>query len=203
MKFEKIVESPIIEELWKNEREEFEKYYVDKRETKIELYKNGLIQDEMITMVKEFLPEETMKEYEKKWKEYCDKYIEELFYWSKQYFKLGIFNGIRLKNELNLEENQAKETCYKKKIKEIELNENLKIYQNTTIELTFERSLDAKIKLKEATVKYDYKNGFLTINSENYHLKINTTLVNSYSKVNDEFFIDLDTILIKIKKISN
>ena len=55
MKFEKIVENPIIEELWENEREEFEKYYVDKKETEKELYENGQLEDELIEMVRAFL----------------------------------------------------------------------------------------------------------------------------------------------------
>ncbi len=203
MKFEKIAESSIIEELWKNEREEFEEYYVAKSNSKKELYKNGQLEDELIAMVKEFLPTEKMKEYEKKWKEYCDKYIEELFYWSKQYFKLGIFDGIRLKEELNIEESQKTESSCKQKIKETELNKNLEMYQNASIEITFEKALNAKIELKKANIKFDYKNGFIEINSENNNWKINTTLVNSYRKVNDEFFIDLDTILIKIKKSNN
>lgn len=88
------------------------------------------------------------------------------------------------------------------KFKESELTENLQEFEKeTTIELEFEKSIDGKIKLENATVKYDKKTGYLTIQSDNNNFRINTTLVYGYEKINDEVDIDLETILLKIKKV--
>ena len=88
-----------------------------------------------------------------------------------------------------------------KKFKEFELTENLKDFQEKTkIEIEFDISINAKLVLEGATVKYDSKNGFIDIESENAKFKINTTLVYGYGKENDEIHIDLESLLIKIKK---
>ena len=90
-----------------------------------------------------------------------------------------------------------------KKFKEFDLNENLQEFQEkTTIELNFERSIDGRFKLEDATIKYDEKKGFINIDSKNGNIKINTTLVYSYGKENEVIHIDLDSILLKIKKKS-
>ena len=87
------------------------------------------------------------------------------------------------------------------KFKEKELTKNLKEFENkSTLELEFEKSVDGKIRLEEATVKFDDKKGYIYIESKNCNFKINTTLVFGYEKVKDEIDIDLDTILLKIKK---
>ena len=73
-----------------------------------------------------------------------------------------------------------------KKFKEFDLNENLQEFQEkTTIELNFERSIDGRFKLEDATIKYDEKKGFINIDSKNGNIKINTTLVYSYGKENE------------------
>ncbi len=88
------------------------------------------------------------------------------------------------------------------KFKESELTENLKEFQNkTTIELEFEKSIEGKLKLEETTVKYDEKRGFINIKSKDSSFKVNTTLVYGYEKIKGEISIDLESILLRIKKV--
>ena len=87
------------------------------------------------------------------------------------------------------------------KFKESDLSENLKEFENkTTIEIEFEKSIDGKVKLEEATIKYDEKRGFINIENKDSNFKINTTLVYGYLKTEEEIQIDLETILLKIKR---
>ena len=88
-----------------------------------------------------------------------------------------------------------------KKFREFDLNENLQEFQEKcTIEIEFDRNIVGKIKLKEATVKYDEKKGYINIDSKSGNFKINTTLVYGYGKEENIIYINLDTILLKIKK---
>ena len=63
-----------------------------------------------------------------------------------------------------------------------------------------EKSIDGKVKLEEATIKYDEKRGFINIENKDSNFKINTTLVYGYLKTEEEIQIDLETILLKIKR---
>lgn len=88
------------------------------------------------------------------------------------------------------------------KFREKDLDEVLKEFQsNSIIEIEFENNLSGKITIKDATIKYDKKVGFININGINTSLKINTTLVYTYKKDINSVKIDLDTLLINIKKI--
>ena len=83
------------------------------------------------------------------------------------------------------------------KFKEKDLNEILKEFQdNNIIDIEFENNLSGKITIKDSTIKYDKKTGFINING------INTTLVYMYEKDKSSIKIDLDTLIINIKKIS-
>lgn len=87
------------------------------------------------------------------------------------------------------------------KFKESELTENLKEFQNaSTIELEFEKSVEGKIKLEDTTIKYDEKKGFVNIESKDSIFRINTALVYGYEKTKGVIYIDLESILLKIKK---
>lgn len=89
------------------------------------------------------------------------------------------------------------------KFKEKDLNEILKEFQdNNIIDIEFENNLSGKITIKDSTIKYDKKTGFININGINTSLKINTTLVYMYEKDKSSIKIDLDTLIINIKKIS-
>lgn len=89
------------------------------------------------------------------------------------------------------------------KFKESELTENLKEFENkSTIELEFEKSVEGKIKLEEATVKFDDKKGYIHIDSKDSNFKINTTLVFGYEKIENEIDIDLESLLLKIRKVN-
>ena len=91
-----------------------------------------------------------------------------------------------------------------KKFREFDLNENLQEFQEkSTIEIEFDRNIIGTIKLKDAIVEYDEKKGYINIDSKNSNFKINTTLVYGYAKEDDAIFINLDTILLRIKKISS
>ncbi len=86
------------------------------------------------------------------------------------------------------------------RFKESELTEKLQEFKNKkNIELEFEKSIEGKMKLEEATLKYDREYGYIIIESKNCKLKINTTLVTGYEKIKDEIHIDLETLLLKFK----
>ena len=86
------------------------------------------------------------------------------------------------------------------RFKESELTEKLQEFKNKkNIELEFEKSIEGKIKLEEATLEYDREYGYIIIKSKNCNLKINTTLVTGYEKFKDEIHIDLETLLLKFK----
>ncbi len=88
------------------------------------------------------------------------------------------------------------------KFKESELSENLKEFQNKcNIEIELEKSIIGKLKLEDATIIYNSKNGFINIESEKIKFKVNTTLVYKYEKIRDIIYIDLDYITLKIRKI--
>lgn len=88
------------------------------------------------------------------------------------------------------------------KFKESELTENLKEFQNKgNIELEFEKSINGKIKIEDATVIYNNKTGFINIESEKAKFKVNTTLVYKYEKIRETIYIDLEMLLIKLRKI--
>ena len=87
------------------------------------------------------------------------------------------------------------------KFKEYELIQKLHEFQNpTNIELEFEKDMDGKIILENATAKYDSKLGFINIESKNVKFKINTTLVYGYEIINDVIQISLESLVLKIKK---
>lgn len=87
------------------------------------------------------------------------------------------------------------------KFKESELTENLQEFQNKdTIELEFEKSLEGKIKIEDAIINFDNKRGYINIEGKDSKFKINTALVYGYEKLKDEIQIDLESILLKIKK---
>lgn len=88
------------------------------------------------------------------------------------------------------------------KFREIDLAKNLKKFENNTnIELLFEKGLNGKIILEKATIKYDEQYGFINIEGKNAEFKINTTLVEKYENNNDQIEINMESILLKIKKV--
>lgn len=90
------------------------------------------------------------------------------------------------------------------KFKESELTENLKDFQNKCeIELEFEKSISGKLKIEDATIFYNNKTGFINIDSEKAKFKINTTLVYRYERIKDVIYIELEMLLLKIRKLNN
>ena len=90
------------------------------------------------------------------------------------------------------------------RFKEKDLNEMLKEFDNKSmIEIKLENSLSGSILLKDATIKYDEKLGFINIEGKNTKLKINTTLVYSYEIKNSIIKIELDYLMVYIKKITS
>ena len=86
------------------------------------------------------------------------------------------------------------------KIKESELKNFVKQFESkNVIEIEFNENLEGKIKVEEATIKFDYKNGFLIIEGKMFFLKINSALVNRYEENNDELKIELDGLNINIR----
>ena len=71
-----------------------------------------------------------------------------------------------------------------------------------TVELKFEDNLSGIIVLKDVTIKYDEKIGFINIKGKETNLTINTTLVYLYEKDNNIIKIVLESLIIYMKKIS-
>ena len=88
------------------------------------------------------------------------------------------------------------------KIRETELTEILKEFDKTDIfEIEFENDLTGYIKLKNTTIKYDEITGFINIVGKDINLKINTTLVYMYEKNKNGIKIELESLIINIKKM--
>ena len=86
------------------------------------------------------------------------------------------------------------------KFREQELDERLKFFENKAdFEIELERSITAKMKLKNASICYDHETGFINIVSEDGIFKVNTTLVYKYETLEDGIKIDLETVVMKIK----
>ena len=86
------------------------------------------------------------------------------------------------------------------KIKESELENFLKQFDNRRIiEIEFDENLEGKIRVEEAKITFDNKNGFLIIEGNMFYLKINSTLVYRYEEINNEFKIELEGLKLNIK----
>ena len=90
------------------------------------------------------------------------------------------------------------------RFKEKDLPCVLQEFQNKcTVKLEFENNLSGNVLLKEVIIKYDEKTGFICIMGKAVNLEINTTLIYIYEKENDFIKIELETLIIYIKKINN
>ena len=88
------------------------------------------------------------------------------------------------------------------KIREKELAEILKEFDKTrTFEIEFENDLTGNIKLKNTIIKYNEITGFINIISNDVNLKINTTLVYIYEKNKNGIKIELESLVINIRKV--
>lgn len=88
------------------------------------------------------------------------------------------------------------------KFREKDLPEILEEFQNkSTVKIEFENNLFGNIILENVTIKYDEKIGFINIEGINTNLKINTTLVYMYEKDNNNIKIELESLMIIIKKL--
>ena len=79
-----------------------------------------------------------------------------------------------------------------KRIKESELNEHLKEFQNTNLQIEFENEISGKIVVENGTVNFNRE--------DKGTLKINTTLVTGYEVEKKLFSIQFETLIIKIKR---
>ena len=100
MDFNNLINTNILEELYERECEEFEDYVVEKNEEKRKFNEEIVIAEELREIVKSGFSETKVKDFETKFEQYLQKQFEEYEYWTKKYFKLGIINGIRLKNDI-------------------------------------------------------------------------------------------------------
>jgi outer membrane protein assembly factor BamB len=87
-----------------------------------------------------------------------------------------------------------------KRIKESELNEHLKEFQNTNLQIEFENEISGKIVVENGTVNFNREDGYIYINYDKGTLKINTTLVTGYEVEKKLFSIQFETLIIKIKR---
>ena len=89
------------------------------------------------------------------------------------------------------------------RFREKDLPEILKEFQNKcNVELEFENNLSGNVILKDVTIKYYEEIGFINIEGKDTDLKINTTLVYFYEKDNNIIKIELESLVMYIKKIS-
>ena len=65
------------------------------------------------------------------------------------------------------------------------------------IELGFEKGIEGKFEVEDASIGYDYKNGFIFIKGANCDLKINTAMVCGYEKNENEIRVDLEDVMVK------
>ena len=100
MDFNNLINANILEELYERECEKFEDYVVEENEEKRKFNEEIVIAEELREIVKSGFSETKVKDFEIKFEQYLQKQFEEYEYWTKKYFKLGIINGIRLKNDV-------------------------------------------------------------------------------------------------------
>ena len=100
MDFNNLINTNILEELYQKESEKFEDYVVNKNKEKRKFNEDLLISEELREIVKSGFSESKIKDFETKSEQYLETKFKEYEYWTKEYFKLGIINGIRLKNNL-------------------------------------------------------------------------------------------------------
>lgn len=101
MKFEELFNKTIFEELFENQKNDFESYVTKKTQSK-EYYEDARILEEIKGIIgKSNLDNDIKQKISKKFEEYERAELAEYEFWVRKYFKLGIINGIRLKDELN------------------------------------------------------------------------------------------------------
>ena len=90
-----------FEELFENQKNDFESYVTKKTQSK-EYYEDARILEEIKGIIgKSNLDNDIKQKISKKFEEYERAELAEYEFWVRKYFKLGIINGIRLKDELN------------------------------------------------------------------------------------------------------
>ena len=87
-----------------------------------------------------------------------------------------------------------------KRIRESELEKNLKEFQNTNLQIEFENEVSGKIVAENGTVNFNREDGYIYINYDKGTLKINTTLVTGYEVEEKLVSIHFETLIIKIKR---
>ena len=100
MKFEELFNKSIFEELFENQKNDFESYVTKKTQSK-EYYEDARILEEIKSIIeKSNLDTDIKQKISDKFEEYERAELAEYEIWVRKYFKLGIINGIRLKEEL-------------------------------------------------------------------------------------------------------
>ena len=100
MDFNNLINTNILEELYEKECEEFEDFIVNENKERRKFNEEILIAEELREIVKSGFSESKIKNFEIKFEQYLETKFKEYEYWTKEFFKLGIINGIRLKNDI-------------------------------------------------------------------------------------------------------
>ena len=104
MKYEKIFETPILDELFHSRCDGFETEIIKemrKLRKDTDLYKQLKYSEEFNEFIMSAdIDFEIKSEILNKLKEYDKIYLDDLDYWLKQYYKLGFCDGMNLKNEV-------------------------------------------------------------------------------------------------------
>lgn len=101
---ENLLNTPILEQLFKSKKDDFEKMLLKEKEQKERTENVANIQISILEKVKEVVKEpKDYKEIYNKMIEYELAYSNEVYEWNKNYYKLGVLDGIFLNREIILE----------------------------------------------------------------------------------------------------
>lgn len=106
MKYEKIFESSILDEMFYSRSDGFETEIIKIKKisnTDTELYKQAEIEESLTELIKKLVTDDNIKrQILNQLRKYSNAYFTDLDYWIKQYYKLGFCDGLHLKDETKL-----------------------------------------------------------------------------------------------------
>ena len=100
-----IFESKVLDDLYDVRGDGFESDYIKHFGKCDELKKSEIKEKELQQIINLIEDEELKKNIKNKINEFEDSMLGEMYFWNKEYYKLGIFDGINFKSEIrNLKE---------------------------------------------------------------------------------------------------
>ena len=106
MKYEKIFESSILDEMFYSRSDGFETEIIKIKKISKEdtgLYKQAEIEESLTALIKKLVTDDNIKkQILNLLRKYSNAYFNDLDYWIKQYYELGFCDGLHLKDETKL-----------------------------------------------------------------------------------------------------